>query len=145
MKGNAIERVSSLAKNRENKAAKKLADTLSRNKQANEKCDQIKGYRAEYENHLDGLIAAGVDARTLSEYRQFLGNLDDAIEQQTSVVKVTEEHVGDSRLDWLSRYHRKSALEQLLEIQQKDRLASLEKDQQKEQDEISGTAKNRFE
>lgn len=143
MKKKAIERVASLAKNRESKAARNLADTIFVHKQASNKCDQIKGYRAEYEAHFDGLTKAGVDARTLSEYRQFLNNLDAAVDQQVAVVKTTEERVGESRSEWLNRYHRKSALEQLVEIQQRDQRAALEKRQQKEQDELSSANKSR--
>lgn len=130
-----IERVASLAKSRENKAAKTLAENIGRHKQETEKHRQIRTYRVEYETHLNGLQQAGVDARTLSEYRQFLGNLDDAIDQQSSIVRNAEKVVGESRSDWLNRYHRTSALEQLVELQAKERRQAADKKLQKELDE----------
>lgn len=138
MKRDAIKRVAFLAKNREGQAARKLVETIDKHKQAEDKCEQIRGYRAEYEAHFDSLSKAGVNSRALSEYRQFLGNLDDAVSQQLSLVNKAAEHVGEHRSEWLHKYHRKSALDQLVELNHREKVKIEDKKQQKELDEVSG-------
>lgn len=137
MKRDPIKRVAFLAKNKEGQAARKLVETIDRHRRAADKCNQIRGYREEYEVHFDNLSKVGVDSRALSEYRQFLGNLDDAVDQQMSVVNQTAEKVGEQRSEWLNKYHRKSALDQLVELQAKEKVQTQEKRQQKEVDEVS--------
>lgn len=141
MKKRTMERVVSIANSHEGKAAKRLAESVEQHRKAADQCSQIKNYRDEYNVHFDDLTKAGVDTRTLSQYRQFLGNLEDAIEQQSECVKDAETQMGETRSEWLTRYHRKSALEQLKELRQEEHKASLEKREQKEMDDASGKSR----
>ena len=125
------------AEKKESVAAKKMADKVSLHKQEQEKREQIEGYRVQYESHLDRLGEAGVSGRTLSDYRQFLGNLDDVIQQQSALVEKAAENVDQSRSEWLNKYHRRSALEQLVEMQRKEKIVEAEKKQQKILDEMN--------
>ena len=57
-------------------------------------------YRREYENRLNRASEDGVDAERLRNYRRFLAQLDQAIEQQTSQAADAQSSVEQARETW---------------------------------------------
>lgn len=137
MKRTPIERVSRLAENKESIAARALAKKIAIQKQAEEKQAQISEYRHQYETHLENLGQAGINSQTLKDYRQFLGNLDNAIDQQSMVVSQTALQVNESKSEWLKTHQHKSALEKLVEKQETEQVLRAEKRQQRYIDELN--------
>ena len=137
MKQKTIERVARLAKSKELSAAKKLAKKLAAHQQAEQKHAQISGYRHQYESHLDQLGQSGMNSQTLRDYRQFLGNLDDAIDQQSIATEQTAAQLRQSQAEWLQKNQRVSAMEKLAEKQKKSHVLHEEKRQQRDIDELN--------
>lgn len=141
MKDKTIQRVASIAKSDQEKAAMALARATEKSQQAKDQSDQLKSYRTDYEQHFDDMSKEGTDARTVGEYRKFLGNLDEAIGVQDAQVEQTHNRVGESQANWMAQRARQKALEQLADIQAQRSHSLAERREQKALDEISANAR----
>mgnify|MGYP003109664296 FL=1 len=109
-----LDKVALLARSRENEAA----NALQRDKQAlvdsNQRLEQLKGFKEEYELRLQTLAGSGIDARRLADYRRFLAGLNDAINVQDQEVGRGQERVQTSQEEFVDKSLRRGNVDELI-------------------------------
>lgn len=128
----------SLEDNREHQAIRHFHQTSDRYKAMQAKQQEFEEYRAEHERRIQelGRDPAGVDAELLTNYHQFKGSLDQAIDQQDGMLVKSRRDLEDSRSAWSASRRRRQALEQLIENQNREKRVSSDKREQKMLDEM---------
>ena len=109
-----LDKVALLAHSQENRAA----TTLQRNQQAlnasSARLQQLESFKSEYEQRLDTMAKAGMDARQLADYRRFLAGLNDAIQLQGQEVSRGQDEVKSSRDSYVDRSLRRGSVDELI-------------------------------
>jgi len=94
------QRLKDLAENRRDASGRSLAAATAQRDGAQTRLSMLLDYRREYENRLNRASEEGIDAERLRNYRRFLAQLDQAIEQQTSQAADAESSVEQARETW---------------------------------------------
>jgi len=123
---------------RENHAVKTFRETTERHKTMLAKQKEFEEYRAEYDRQISELGRSGtsIDSEVLTNYHQFKGALDTAIEQHNGLISQSENQVEDTRSAWSASHRRRQALEQLIDNQNREKRLSQDKRDQKLMDEL---------
>ena len=103
--------------------------------QKRDKLDQLVQFKEDYETSLGTAAEKGMAAKQLQDYRLFMSKLNQAIDKQVEEIEETQQSLEEVRAEWISKSHRTSALEQLLETQRREQLLAREKAEQNEADE----------
>jgi flagellar FliJ protein len=130
-----LEPVVKVAQNREQQAAKSLGDSQSALNQAEQRLEELKGYREEYIRRFHANGAVGMSAAQMGDYRLFLSNLSHAIEQQVELVKQAAAVVEQQRKKWFNRRGKVKMLDKVVSRFQTDEQRVVDKKEQSEQDE----------
>jgi flagellar FliJ protein len=93
-------RLKELAEDRRDSMSIRLAEALAQRDTARQKLEMLVDYRREYDGRLSDSATGGIDAQKLRSYRQFLVNLERAIDQQTGVLAQAQQRVDDTQLQW---------------------------------------------
>lgn len=122
---------------RENQAIKTFRETTDRHQAMLDKQKEFEEYRAEYDRQIQQLGRSGtsIDSEVLTNYHQFKGALDTAIDQQDGLISESENRVEDTLSAWSASHRRRQALEQLIDNQNRERRLSQDKYEQKLMDE----------
>ena len=106
-----LDKVAMLARSQESRAA----GTFQRSQQALDQSaarrTQLEQFKQEYEQKLQAMGSAGMDARQLADYRLFLKNLNDAIHVQDQDVNRSAADLESSREALVDRSLRRSSVE----------------------------------
>ena len=105
--------------------------------QSAQRLNQLRAFRREYEQRLEGMASRGIDARQLADYRRFLSQLNEAIERQGHEVQGRRRAAEDSREALLRRAVRRESLDQLLERARLNQRRARERREQKLSDEAA--------
>lgn len=125
-----LDKVAGAAQAEENRAALAHRNERRALDQSAQRLHQLQAFRLEYEQRLERITGAGIDARQLADYRRFLSQLNEAIERQGQEVQRSQSAVEDSREALRQRAVRRDSLEQLLE---RARLSQRREDERREQ------------
>ena len=123
------------AREREQAAARLLAEVLTRLGQATDKLTELENYRNEYVEGLHYKTQSGLNALQMKDYQVFLGRLDMAIRQQQQVLAGLEQEAGHARENWLSEKQRLGALDKLSDRHRQQELVDSERREQAETNE----------
>jgi len=134
-----IGKVAAVAKTTEQKSAKALQQSQQSFQQKQDQLDQLKNFKQEYEDKLGVMGQEGIAARQLQDYRLFLSKLNFAIDQQAEEVQASEKNLEGMRNQWISESRRKTALDHLVDEQNKKDIQIQESTEQKESDAASMT------
>lgn len=134
-----IGKVAAVAKTTEQKSAKALQQSQQSFQQKQDQLDQLKNFKQEYEDKLGVMGQEGIAARQLQDYRLFLSKLNFAIDQQAEEVQASEKNLEGMRNQWISESRRKTALDHLVDEQNKKDIQTQETTEQKESDAASMT------
>ncbi len=134
-----IGKVAAVAKTTEQKSAKALQQSQQSFQQKQDQLDQLKNFKQEYEDKLGVMGQEGIAARQLQDYRLFLSKLNFAIDQQAEEVQASEKNLAGMRNQWISESRRKTALDHLVDEQNKKDIQAQESTEQKESDAASMT------
>ncbi|HEC18561.1 MAG TPA: flagellar export protein FliJ [Gammaproteobacteria bacterium] len=132
-----LEPVVKVAENREQQAAKALGEAQAALQQAQQRLAELKTYREEYVQrfHSDG--ATGMSAVQMGDYRLFLSKLSRAIEQQAELVEQAAARLEQQRQQWFDQRGKVKMLGNVVSRFQADERRSVERREQREQDERS--------
>lgn len=132
-----LDKVAMLARSQENRAA----GTFQRSQQALDQSaarrTQLEQFKAEYEQRLQAMGRAGMDARQLADYRLFLSNLNDAIHLQDQDVSRSAAELESSREALVDRSLRRSSVDELVHRGRLNLLREGDKQEQQLSDESS--------
>ncbi|MFK7828949.1 MAG: flagellar export protein FliJ [Congregibacter sp.] len=109
-----LDKVGLVARSEEARAATELQQRQQLVQQSQTRLGQLEQFRSEYEARLQGMSNAGIDARQLSDYRRFLANLNDAINQQGNEVAQGEAKLVEGRDELKDRSLRRGSLDELV-------------------------------
>lgn len=135
MKRNKMDKVAAVAKIAEQQSARELGVVQQSHEKKRDQLDQLVQFKNDYEASLGAAAEKGMAAKQLQDYRLFMSKLNHAIDKQVAEVEVTEQSLEDVRAEFISKSHRTSALEKLLETQHREQLLAREKIEQNEADE----------
>jgi flagellar FliJ protein len=114
-----------------------LQKLRTRWQQAQDKLDELRGYRTEYEAGLAAALAKGLEADRLRDYQAFLGKLARAIEAQSAEVEHCKHAWEEARASWLRLRSREQALQVLRERHAQREARGETRAEQKQQDEFA--------
>lgn len=124
-----------LAKNQTDDAARRLGALQSAHLSARQKLDLLLQYRQDYHDQLDALMRGGLPSSQWRNYRNFLGTLDGAIEQQRAIATQTETRLDRGRTDWQQEKRRLNSFDTLAERVRMQELMVQAKREQRDSDE----------
>ncbi len=127
--------VHSIAKNKEQRAAKRLGISRQSVLEAEAKLRELHKYRQDYLEQFKVAGQAGMHAARLQEYQTFLARLNEAIRHQETLVRAGHEDRQSKQDQWLHRRTRSKALGKVLERYVEAERKQQEKREQKETDE----------
>jgi flagellar FliJ protein len=93
-------RLRELAEDRRDSTSVRLAEAVAQRDTARQKLEMLVDYRRDYDSRLARSATGGIDVDKLRSYRQFLVNLERAIEQQTDVLEQAQQRVHDAQARW---------------------------------------------
>lgn len=126
-----------LMQSRTDEATRQLGQLIANEQNAKSRLQMLEDYRAEYANRLRDAIAQGMTRQVLANYQDFLGRIDEAITQQTSAVRQSEETTSRGQQHWKEQHTRLKAIDTLSirhDAKERQREGKIE---QKQQDEFS--------
>lgn len=135
MSAEKIDKVATLAKSTEQRAAKAFKQGQQGHQQKCEQLQQLINFKQEYETKLGQMGGQGIDARQLQDYRLFLSKLNQAIDQQSQEVEASEKSLEEVRGQWLSESQHKTAVDNLVDHRLKQQRRAEDKAEQKDADE----------
>lgn len=92
----------SLAEDRRDSMSAKLAEAVTQRDTARQKLEMLVDYRRDYDSRLTQTATGGIDVDRLRSYRQFLVNLQRAIDQQTEILVQAQQRVAQAQAQWLA-------------------------------------------
>jgi flagellar FliJ protein len=134
-KSQRIQPVVKVAENHEQQAAQVLGKAQAALTQAEQRLQELQTYRNEYVRRFQEAGAAGMGAVRMEDYRRFLHNLSQAIEQQMQVVAGKEREVEAQRRQWHTRRSKVKMLDNVVARYVLEEQRKADKKEQAEQDE----------
>ncbi len=126
--------VSRIERNRERDAARALGESQRQLQAMEAQLDQLIGYRSEYQRRyaraLQGLQRTGIE-----QFRRFLAQLDQAIEQQRRLMEQCRADADRCRAAWLAQRGRLKAIDGLIDRLRDEERRQQERREQHDQDE----------
>lgn len=124
-----------LAHTQTDDAARRLGTLQSAHLSASQKLELLLQYRQDYQDQLDALMRDGLPSSQWRNYRNFLGTLDGAIEQQRAIATQTESRLDNGRIDWQQQKRRLSSFDTLAERVRAQEMMAANKREQRDSDE----------
>jgi flagellar protein FliJ len=93
-------RLREIAEDRRDGTSARLAEAVAQRDTARQKLEMLVDYRSDYDSRLAHSATGGIDAEKLRSYRQFLVNLQRAIDQQTEVLVQAQQRVAQAQVLW---------------------------------------------
>ena len=102
-----------------------------------ERLQQLEAYKQEYENNHLSDQAKAHSAVEFQEFKRFLAQLDETIEQQKQVVSLAERELELKRNNWKQTRSRSDAMHKMVDRLQQSEQQQLDKNEQKSLDEFA--------
>lgn len=127
-----------LAQQRNDAATKKLGQLNQQHQSAQEKLDALQQYRKDYQVKFQEEAKIGMAPADMKNFQDFIGRLDQAIQQQTAVIEKTKTGVQTGRSDLMDATRKMKSFDTLAQ-RHVDAEKKLEaKSEQRMQDEHTG-------
>ena len=117
---------------KESNAAKALGSYQQKLEFYKKRLDDLETYRMEYSRGFLGVGQSGITAAKLQSYQAFLHNLNNAIEQQKTIIKDMHAEYERLKRQWLAARNRSKAIETVVERHVKAESYAEERQLQKE-------------
>jgi flagellar FliJ protein len=130
-------RLRELAQDRRDATGARLAEAVAQRDTARQKLAMLVDYRRDYDGRLAQSATGGIDAEKLRTYRQFLANLERAIEQQSDLLALAEERVAKAQAQWRDEQRRVDSFRILDERQLADKVRRAGRHEQRLTDELA--------
>lgn len=136
-----LQPVSRLAKDKEKKDSQSLAAARGELESQQKKLDELLSYKEEYLIDFNRRAQRGVSGAQISQYRQFIVRLDEAIDHQQKLVIQSKTKVQQSIQVWQESRGRAQALENVIDKAEHEERKRQDKKEQIQADEL---AQNKF-
>ncbi|WP_371324749.1 flagellar export protein FliJ [Dechloromonas sp. ZY10] len=122
---------------RSDEATRRLGQLIAAEQNQKSRLQLLENYRAEYAQKMHDAVQIGISPQVLNNYRDFLGRIDEAIEQQRQAVARSESDTRTGQENWRQQNRQLKALDTLAQRHEaRERHAEGKRDQ-KTQDEFS--------
>lgn len=118
-------------------ATRQLGQLIAAEQNAKTRMQMLEQYRAEYAERLRNAIESGTTRQVLANYQDFLSRIDEAIQQQTQVIKQSANNTQRGQQHWQQQNSKLKAIDTLAIRHEKKEQKQLEKQEQKLLDEFS--------
>ncbi|MDR3220671.1 MAG: flagellar export protein FliJ [Candidatus Accumulibacter sp.] len=108
-----LQTVLDLMQDRADEATRSLARLIANEKDAKAQLDMLLGYRDEYAGRFSEAAQNGLTQSAWSNFQQFLGRLDEAIEQQRAIVATRVRNTATGQLQWQQQRKKMKAFDTL--------------------------------
>ena len=132
-----LQTVFDLMRTRADDAAKNLGRLISTEEDAKSRFSLLENYRNEYAQRFRTAAESGISPLQWANYQDFLGKLDDAINQQNQIVTESNKRTAEGRQHWLNEKGRVQAFDTLAKKHEANVRYQDEKNEQKKSDEFS--------
>lgn len=112
-KSQRVKPIIKVAQNRENEAARVLADGQRVVQERRQRLAELRSYREDYRNKYQKQGSAGITAQQLRTFRNFLLKLDQAVEQQEQLVTSAQRDLEQKKSKWMEKHFRTQALDNM--------------------------------
>lgn len=127
--------VQRVAESREQAAVQKLGQSQQYLDAQRARLEELCVYRDQYSQSFQASGGLGLSASRLQDYRVFLSRLNEAIRQQEAIiVQCTSQHEL-TRQQWVETRSRHKAIDKVIERYRSEEQKTLDRQEQKEQDE----------
>lgn len=126
-----------LMQERTDAATRQLGQLIAAEQNAKTRMQMLEQYRAEYAERLRNAIESGTTRQVLANYQDFLSRIDEAIQQQTQVIKQSANNTQRGQQHWQQQNSKLKAIDTLAVRHEKKEQKQLEKQEQKLLDEFS--------
>lgn len=123
-----------VAENRQQQAARVLGKAQAELAAAEQRLSELKSYREEYIRRFQAAGAQGMGVVQMSDYRQFLHRLSQAIEQQVQVVAQVAAQMEEQRRRWFTSRGKAQMLDSVVQRYQADEQREADRKEQGELD-----------
>lgn len=127
-----------LARQREDQAARALAQTRQRIEQEQAQLQELEGYRQEYQSYLEQQGSVGLSIMQWRRTQGFIDQLGDVIQQQEGVIRRWHDQEHHLVQSWQKLYQRRRSLGQLVEKISVEEFIEEDRREQKALDELVG-------
>lgn len=134
-KSERLEPVLRVAEDREQKAAKHMAESLRVTEERQRRLDELIQYREEYLGRFSATNVAPRSALQLQDFKAFLVRLDYVINEQTKLVDLSKAEYEKRKKKWLATRIKTKALDKAIDRLQISEEQLIEKKDQKNSDE----------
>lgn len=138
----SLQTVLDLMRNRNDEATRRLAGLLAIERDATKKLELLSHYRDEYTARFRQAARDGLGQPEWRNYQEFLGRLDEAIEQQQHNVRLQQTHTAAGQADWQRQRTRLKAFDALSERHRANEARLELRREQKTQDEFAARVKD---
>jgi flagellar FliJ protein len=105
-----LEPVHALMSDAEREWALKVAGMQARLQEAEQRCQELQRYLAEYQKAFHQRARAGIEVRGMRDYQTFIARLGDAVQQQHGVIAQLGRDCEQARAQWQQAAMRKNAV-----------------------------------
>ncbi|RLA05164.1 MAG: flagellar export protein FliJ [Gammaproteobacteria bacterium] len=127
--------VKKLAENKEKSATEEMVVARNSHQGHEHKLGDLVRYRVEYIEQFHSRAKSGMQSSQLQQYKQFISQLDVAIQQQQQIVSDASQVLDKSQNHWREKHSHKKAISRVVNRFKKQENSSEEKKQQADLDE----------
>jgi flagellar FliJ protein len=124
-----------LAQSRTDEATRLLGQLQNAHISAAGKLEMLLQYRQEYLDQLQAQMRDGLASAQLRNFQNFIGTLDDAIEQQRALTLQADTRLTHGRGDWQDNKRRLNSFDTLADRVSQQNMMALNKREQRDSDE----------
>lgn len=132
-----LEKIANINLGFENIAGASLASSKTEFKKQENQLEQLKIYKQEYQKQLRERLQNSISANEILDYQYFFSSLDNAIEQQTEIVKQSASQVDISKTNWLNKKREVAKISRIAEKAKAIETDAQQKIEQKISDELN--------
>jgi len=132
-----LDRLKQLAEAHRETQARQLALLVTRRDEAKQKLKLLEDYLRDYQRRLTDATRSGINGEGLRNYRQFMTQLERAIEQQSGMTDLAERSVAEAQREWASHQRRVDSFQTLTDRRASAKAVVDTRRAQKQQDEVA--------
>ncbi len=129
--------VAKLEQEKEDKLAREFQQAQQNLEQNKQKMQGIESYRMEYLTQMRNEANQGMKINSYGHYQQFISKLEEAVKQQSEVIRTAFKVVNQRRTLWLEQQQKRKAVEMLIEKHRAAEQAKADRAEQALLDEVA--------
>lgn len=129
--------VAKLEREKEDKLAREFQQAQQNLEQNKQKMQGIESYRMEYLTQMRNEANQGMQINSYGHYQQFISKLEEAVKQQSEVIRTAFQVVNQRKQLWLTQQQKRKAVDLLIEKHQLAAQAKADKAEQAQLDEVA--------